>query len=239
MLKVEDFEYFEGNVIQWNKVFGNPLVIHDNWSGGKVVNGSLIPTYKNLALEEAKEIIEGVSEGNRELILDGIADSLFTVGFWCNLNGYFFANDDIKPLLKDIWTTREYINSLQYPFTHYAKELIKDIEKDDALMAQENLINVVVLAQEYYDILGAYNRVLESNYSKAADKETVDTEYECAKIEEQGRYTDLFTEESEGYIIFRAKKDLKEGKEFPKGKIVKPSTFKDVDDLGGLKEFCL
>jgi len=228
LLGYEDFEYFEGNVIQWNQVFGN-----------LITDSSLKPTYKNLALEEAKEILEGVQKGDRELILDGIADSLFTVNYWCNLNGYFFKSDDIKPLVEGLWTKEEYIKGLKYPFSYYAKEMVKAINEDDPMMAQEYLLLTVVTSQEHYDIAGAFNRVLESNYSKSALKSEVDVSSECAKIEEQGRYSDIFTEEKEGRIIFRSKRDGKEGKTFDKGKIVKPSTFKDVEDLGGLKEFCL
>ena len=73
-------------------------------------------------------------------------------------------------------------------------------------------------------------------FQKAAPK-TVDVAEEIDYITSQGRYADVFVEKSGDYLIFKAKRDLQEGNFFEKGKIVKWSGFRSVEDLGGLEEF--
>ena len=53
-----------------------------------------------------------------------------------------------------------------------------------------------------------------------------------------GRYSGIATRTVGEYTVFTATEDLQEGRTFGSPKIIKASSFVDVDDLGGLLEFC-
>ncbi|AUR87485.1 hypothetical protein NVP1101O_074 [Vibrio phage 1.101.O._10N.261.45.C6] len=231
----------EDKVLEWNTVFGNNLD-----------DGSLIPTYVKLCIEEGNEYVNAPQkavelfkvkhgrmpskneEDQTELLtikhcerIDALGDSVFT-GFMLNR-----LQESAKYQEGDCWFTEM-------------------MTKGYDLVSMENILNLLEISDVYgyttdlplklfqeserYNIFGAFQRICESNFSKAATKD-VDIEKEIVYIESQGRYADVFAEESGDYIIFKARKDLVEGNTFEKGKIVKPSTFVSVEDLGGLEEF--
>ncbi|AUR86282.1 hypothetical protein NVP1084O_075 [Vibrio phage 1.084.O._10N.261.49.F5] len=237
-LTVEQFKYMEDKVLEWNTVFGNNLD-----------DGSLISTYVKLCIEEGNEYVNAPQkavelfkvkygrmpskseEDQTELLtighcecIDALGDSVFT-GFMLNR---LKTEDTYDDWFEEFVTSPLIITSFD--------ELVHLLKKGELYTYTTYLTYQLLEDSERYNIFGAFQRICESNFSKAATKD-VDIEKEIAYIESQGRYVDVFAEESGDYIIFKARKDLVEGNTFEKGKIVKPSTFVSVEDLGGLEEF--
>ena len=237
MLTVKQLEYMERRVLEWNVIFGNNLD-----------DESLIPTYINLCIEEGKEYVNASQKAlelfeencktfphmreNTTLLkrlehserIDALVDSVFT-GFMLNRlsAGSGFG----------AWFSYDF-KCGNYCFEDCLGELIGRVP---SVGSYSNLLLSVLKEESVrYDIFGAFQRVTESNFSKAAPK-TVDVAEEIDYITSQRRYVDVFAEESGDYIIFKAKRDLQEGNFFEKGKIVKWSGFRSVEDLGGLEQF--
>ena len=220
-LTVEDFLYFQEEVIKWNEVFGNSRY-----------DKTLISTYHNLTKEEfygKREYLDSVTTGNLVGELDGLIDMIFT--------GFFLA------VLCDNILSREHCQSLlNQTLCNFDEEDLDTFLSWDPLnnsfMVREALIDLLIRGSNLFNIRGAFDRVLESNYSKAVDvREPINITEELFKIEKAGRYAELSTNTTGGYIIIKAHKDLREGKEYLKGKIIKSSLFKSPEDLGGLDEF--
>lgn len=217
-LTIEDLLYMQDKVVEWNKIFG----IYPS-------SKEMVPLYQALSHEEffgEDEFLESYKKGDHEGILDGCADLAFTVMQWAVMSGYFIRETDKSVLIPPSNVDFE-ISCLEYEISHkFAWE------------AQTALMTVLYLLSEKYDILGAFDRVCESNYSKALHKDnSVDIEAEIEYILSQGRYEDITCEESGDYYVFKAGKDLQSGVVFDKGKVVKHSKFVSVEDLGGLSEF--
>lgn len=225
VLTPEDIYYMQSEVIKWNEVFAN-----------SPTDKSLIPTYENLVREEwggKGEYYESYLAGDLVGRADGICDLVFTGMMLAALNECHYTENDrrwleivcSKPevdLNDEVRNTHSWINEGAFMYNKLAASL-------PYLLRAES---------EYMDIRGAFDRVLESNYSKAIHiSANVDIEAEIALVESQGRYAEVFAEINGKWIILRAHQDLQEGKYFEKGKIAKSSLFKDVKDLGGLDEF--
>lgn len=217
-LTTEDLLYFQEEVILWNKTFGN-----------SVDNKSLIETYRNLTIEEFTgkgEYYDSILSGDQVGELDGLVDMIFTGFFWAVLEGY------INP--KVTLTSKGGTSPFIFDVTH----LNLVIEDAGVLLIREMLIDLLYTASTSFNISGAFDRVLASNYSKAVHvKENLDISEELGIIEEEGRYTDLSSEQEGEYIILKANTDIQEGKSYEKAKIIKSSLFKSPEDLGGLSEF--
>jgi hypothetical protein len=203
----------EDKVIQWNIIAGNDPD-----------DKSLIETYKNLCIEEAKELESAQNEGE---VVDAIIDSIYT-GFFLNIltQRYTLAKID-----------QGWVKSLEEAPRTFRGDYLKSLEDGEEYSFISAFISDLFIYQDKYDILGAFERVTQSNFSKFAKVDTVDIEKEIDYIKSQGRYDDIFYEKVGDYIVFRATYDSKENKHYPKGKIMKPSTFISVEDLGGLSEF--
>lgn len=225
VLTPEDIYYMQSEVIKWNSVFGN-----------SPTDKSLIPTYENLVREEwggKGEYYESYLAGDLVGRADGICDLVFTGMMLAALNECHYTENDrrwleivcSKPevdLNDEVRNTHSWISEGAFMHNKLAASL-------PYLLRAES---------EYMDIRGAFDRVLESNYSKAIHMPAkVDIADEITRIEAQGRYAEVFTDIKGKWIILRAHQDFQEGKYFEKGKIVKSSLFKDVKDLGGLDEF--
>lgn len=215
-LTTEDLRYFQSEVILWNDTFGN-----------SVDNKSLIKTYRDLTIEEFHgkgEYYESKLNNDKVGELDGLIDMIFTCFFWSVLEGYK------HPRVSSFREVRS--------FDFDSEDLHKVIEVEGVLLIREMLISILYEASFSFDLRGAFNRVLASNYSKAVHiKENLDISREMSTIEIEGRYTELSYEKKGDFIIIRAEKDIREGKSYEKGKIVKSSLFKSPEDLGGLNEF--
>lgn len=225
VLTPEDIYYMQSEVIKWNEVFSN-----------SPTDKSLIPTYENLVREEwggKGEYYESYLAGDLVGRADGVCDLIFTGMMLATLNNHHYIEKDKG------W--------LEYVLSRSNVDLDEEIQEiglwiNDAASIHSkisaHLPHLLRAESEYMDIRAAFDRVLESNYSKAIHISTnIDIEAEIARIEAQGRYAEVFAEVNGEWIILRAHRDLQEGKYFEKGKIVKSSLFKDVKDLGGLDEF--
>lgn len=233
MLTVTQLEYMEKRVLEWNKIFGNNLD-----------DESLIPTYINLCIEEGKEYVNAHQKAlelfeafphmreNTTLLerlehserIDALVDSIFT-GF----------------MLNRLYTGEGFGEWFGFDFTignYCFEDCLGELDRRlPSVGSYSNLLLFSLMEEsKRYNLFGAFQRVAESNFSKAAPK-TVDVDKEIIYIESQGRYSDVFAEESDDYLIFKAKHDLQEGNFFEKGKIVKWSGFRSVEDLGGLEQF--
>lgn len=225
ILTPDDVYYMQSEVTKWNEVFRNSLT-----------DKSLIPTYENLVREEwggKGEYYESYLAGDLVGRADGICDLIFTGMMLATLNNCHYTKEDKG------W--------LEYVLSRSNVDLDEEIQEiglwiNDAASIHSkisaHLPHLLRAESEYIDIRGSFDRVLESNYSKAISiSANIDIEAEIARIEAQGRYADVFAEISGEWIILRAHQDLQEGKYFEKGKIAKGSWFLSVEALGGLGEF--
>lgn len=175
-------------------------------------------TYLGLIREEGKEYFKAVAEGNLVEQLDAVCDLLYVGGFYACIT-------------KGSTTHREsWVSSLHSLITNPA----------DRYYSYPDLLEML---QDYsvrnFDIVGAFSRVTKSNMSKAPLSYEVDPIWEMEELLEQGRYGGITFDIVGGRVIFTATKDKETGETFSKNapKILKPSTFKSVEDLGGLEEF--
>jgi hypothetical protein len=207
------------SVVDWNTLSGNSVDDKD-----------LSEIYKQLTNEELygeNEFIEGYIKHNDEMQLDGICDLIFTSFYWAAVNGM----DEIQ--LEDAY---------EKAFTAYdfgsatlegtIKLLSYYLEKGHPYLFVKELIVVMLIRKKQYDIVSAFEEVKRSNISKYPLVEEIsDPEKEIEYITRQGRYSDITYKEVNRRYIFLAGKDLKSGVVFDKKKIVKPSTFSDVNRL--------
>lgn len=228
-LTIQGLLYFQEEVIKWNTTFGN-----------SVSDKSLINTYLNLSKEEflgVNEYIDSYRKGDMEGRLDGLVDSIFTGFMWMALGGESLLGTEtwIIALIADEGNSTLVAPSMDVTIN----EITESLEIEYLNGYKVHLIDLIIREQVNFDIRGAFDLVLQSNYSKAIHKkEYGNIDAELVAIQRKGRYDDLFSEENGDFIILRAYKDLEEGTYFPKGKIVKsPTYFMSVEALGGLNEF--
>lgn len=199
-------------------------------------------TYYKLRCEEVGELFTAIENGDKVEFLDAVVDGLVVVGYEFSLKG----EQKLEPNPEDniefsMEHPTEIIDRLKY---YYDKE----DEEGPTLGWLEELFNQLDI-----DHMKAVDEVLSSNMSKFPTRgelcRTVRNytdwhaghyydEFQCKKIEEQGRYVDVFHEirydESiqDDRVIFWAKGEKqKDGsiKEFKAPKYVKPRTFKEPD----------
>ena len=224
-LTPEDIYYMQDKVVEWNKTFSN-----------LVSDKSLIPTYMNLVKEEwggEGEYYQSFLANDLVGRADGIADLIFTGFMLGSLSGTDYKAND------NTWITKVFNND-SYTLQDEVLDLHEWFVQGDitAFAISALLIPLLSVESKYMDVRGVFDRVLASNLTKAIHiSENVDIDAEIARIESEGRYTEVFAETNGDYIVLRAHRDLKEGTYFEKGKIVKASTFLSPEDLGGLEEF--
>ena len=216
-LTVEDIYYMQDAVVKWNETFSN-----------MADDKSLIPTYENLVREEwggENEYYNSYLAGDLVGRLDGIADLIFTGFMLGALTGKGYTEDD------DLWLNRVLSDDHDLELEVYQTQVVIGGKSSANLSTQ--LVFLLAAESKYMDIRGGFDRVLESNYSKAIPSGSgIDVNLEIARIESEGRYGGVYVEPSGDFLVLRAKYDLKEGAEFPKGKIIKSSLFKEPCDLG-------
>lgn len=224
-LTLEDLLYFQETVIAWNKMFGN-----------SVTDTSLIDVYKSLTEEELLgdgELLDSFNKKDDEGVIDGLVDGVFVSFMWCSLKGLTIKDDDV-------WFTEGNWNSpLNKIESGAVLRVLKGcLEENAPFDFQTYFVSLLSEMSCKYDLVGAFNRITESNYSKALSKQSELTVDECIQsVYDVGRYEDVFYEETDTHYIIKARIDTQEGKEYPSGKVVKGVWYKSVEDLGGLKEF--
>lgn len=221
----KDILDMQQKVIRFNEVMGND-----------VNDKSLIPTHINLTKEESKELLQAYKDDNHEEVIDAIIDIFFTGCYWWVLDDFTLTGAD--PWFKEgYWTQSQgaIVEDIGYVLDTVNTRAISSTIHD----FQCNFLHLIGNVSKVYNLVGAFERVYQSNMSKTCLKKDVDVEKEIEYIETQGRYSDVFAEENGEYVVFKARKDLQEGNFFENGKIVKSSEFVSVEDLGGLGEFIL
>ncbi len=221
ILTFADVLEMQRKVVQWNKLFGiNPT------------DKQYITLYRELSKEEffdKGEFLESWDKRCDEGILDGAADESFTTFQWAVLDG-----NSIDPSDEDWFDGIDADSDI----TPYIQGLGKELERGNSFASQTELLHILKRLSTKYNVKAAFDRVCESNYSKAVHKDkNVDIEKETAYITSQGRYGEITCETSGDYVIFKAGKDIRSGVVFDKPKVVKSSFFVDVEELGGLACF--
>lgn len=212
---VETFNKMLDKVVFWNSLAGN-----------SAEDKNLIPMYLTLSREEmfgANEFLQGWFNGDKVMQADGVADLVFTVGFFARLLG-----DSDLYLDKDDWNS--------FDIDEAISNLTTDLILKSDYGVYDSLFGLCYKMSEYMDVEEIFNQVYESNMSKFLyDPDFTMTmgtlDGEIHQIEDEGRYGDLEAKRVGDYWILLAGKDLRENKLFPKAKIVKPSTFFEPKNL--------
>lgn len=202
-MNTEIIKKYYQDIIDWNAITGN-----------SVLNENLRKVYTNLVDEETEETLTGLRDKDQVEFIDGVIDSLV-------VGSYLYA-------LKN-----------KADFTSYAKRDLTNVELSEAIDVVEKIKlngtifeNIDKILSVYEDVFytikdsvnvfGAFQEVLNSNWSKFPDTNLVSPEEEVSYIENQGRYKGVVfsiveTSTNSKKYVFRDEN----------GKILKPSTFKE------------
>ena len=189
---------FYKDVISWN-----------DFAGNDINNKKLINLYIDLVKEESTEVFDSIKDNDPVEFLDGVADSLVVGSFLQALvHGDSFEEHTVSSKKGDLNTLIEELKVLVSEPEKKSKEIIFKLEE--------------ISNSTDSDILACCQNVMESNWSKFPLITEVNPEDEIKFIESQGRYSG---------IVFEVKTDSAGSERFifksDKGKIVKPSTFKE------------
>jgi hypothetical protein len=195
-------KYYE-NIIDWNAITGN-----------SISNEDLRKVYTNLVDEETEETLTGLRDKDQVEFIDGVIDSLV-------VGSYLFAlkqqADFTDYTLRDLSVVElsEAINTVEQIKSNGT--IFKNIDK--ILSIYEDVFYTI---KDSVNVFGAFQEVLDSNWSKFPDTNLVNPEEEVSLIESQGRYKGVVfsivnTSDNLKKYVFRDEN----------GKILKPSTFKE------------
>lgn len=243
-LTLQDFQQFNEKVVSWNKLMGNIVLTDKSTPDSKKLtsrtNSKLRDLYLDLTKEEFSEYEKSIVDSNLVERVDALCDMIFTAFFAGEAAEYHTL---VQPTLDGAIPQK--LETIVKNFKAYLYSTTETNTRRCTVVKQL-CMQVVYKHQDMFDIKGAFNRVLESNMTKA----TLITEgmdvtgtiaLEKDYIEREGRYWDVWgdivTHEGNNYIIMKAGKDLKAGATFEGGKVVKPTTYKSPEGLGGLGEF--
>ena len=236
-LVVADFMHMQEVVLKWNELAGN--LDYKNLprsAKGSTVLTNLEKTYHQLSHEEffgKDELKQGIETNDLVMIADGLCDSVFTVFMWAVLSGEGLDHQD-SMFLQDIEDEKD--NYFDQPLAIDVDWYKAAIEKGDAFEAQTQLIILLQRFNKKIDIMEAFNKVCDSNFSKFPRRDSVmDVGAECRKIEEKGRYRGISAKliDNDSRIVFLAREEVvgDNVKVYGVPKIVKSSQFRDVQNL--------
>lgn len=209
----ENLIKYYNDVLLWNFIGGN-----------RVENKNLIHTYVGLVDEESNETIDGLKKEDQIEVIDGVIDSL-VVGSYLyavkrDVSEFSNVNFDTvdMPLFDLIYKMEELKDHYRNDDGNLKDEFSDHIEE---FMSYAEAIYVKL--SKYVDVEGAFEEILKSNWSKYPTIESVDADAEIVYIEAQGRYSGVYSSVSkspkgDSFFVF---------KEGTKGKVVKPSVFKE------------
>lgn len=179
-----------------------------------------------IAESELKEAILAIEDNDLVELQDALADCIVTISECLMIqdkNTYLLEN---APL---------YLNEQEKT----VEELVYDAYR---AFREKNYVDALGLIEDAVDavegdIVEYMNCVNLSNLSKfpVIDTTDIDPDVECDNIESQGRYQDVYYEEGElmgkRVYIFKSKYDKKNNERFTKGKYLKPSCFREPQDI--------
>lgn len=188
-----------------------------------------------VAYSEYKETIKAIKEDDDIEKFDGLVDLHVTVPT-CQM--MYAGNKDLLLENPRIQSTGKTFNRLINESQSYMLETEHDIRY--FIDAVDCLVDATVAlcpsqgSQE--KLLKYFNAVNVSNLSKFPEVGSLDPDMECEKIEDVGRYEEVYWEETEllgkAVYVFKSKYDKKNNERFVSGKYLKPPTnFKEVQDL--------
>jgi len=192
------------------------------------VGNELTAEYEDnqFALTESEflETVKAINENDIVELHDGLGDILTTLSeLVCIVDGDDYLTKNAPLYLNE---SERSVDDLVYEGYRFFRER----NYVDALGAIEDAVDSVE-----GDIVAYLHAVNKSNLSKFPEVGTVDPEVEADKIEEKGRYKDVYFEEGEllgkQVYIFKSKYDSKNNERFPKGKYLKPSSFREPQEL--------
>lgn len=210
-LTLKDYNSMYSNVITWNNIAGN--------SSNDEATKSL---YLKLSREEffgKNEFLEGWLSGDKEKIIDGVCDLIFTVAMYCKCTDSYNQDSDTIAFASK-WEEDKLVAMLA------ASLITGDVDMDLFTM-------FLVKMSEKFDIESAFDEVSKSNYSKFINtfEQVIDVAEEKEYITGQGRYEGIDYMEVDNYGFFTASADVTTGTVFDKPKLVKPSTFQEPQNL--------
>lgn len=222
------------------KKFYKDILMMNDLVGNNYEKEHIDLLYSELTIEEMGEISEAIFDKKSDnLMIDGLVDSL-VVGFYYLAIKYKIKNVDemiekFKYISMDeIFENISFISNLLekakifYEVDNNNKQTIESKIKRNRLIYNNiediiEKINSICFSSEY-DIIGAANEVMASNFSKFPLVGSVVPENEVAYIESQGRYKN---------VCYKIKTDLEGNNRYVfldgNGKFVKPSTFKEPE----------
>lgn len=192
-----------------------------------------LPHQLELAFSEFKEGALAIKEGDIKGCYDSISDihvtlptcAMMYAGNKSLLDGTYDyeLNVDKKDFNELLHEAQHYLLSKKYGVHHFQSAV--DVACDMAAAKDINHDKMIA----YFDAVNT------SNLLKFPEVGSVDPEWECDNIESQGRYTEVYFEEGEllgkKVYIFKSKYDKKNNERYPNGKYLKPSTFKEPEEL--------
>lgn len=173
---------------------------------------------------EFLETIKAIDENDIVELHDGLADILTTLSeLVCIIDGDDYLTKNAPLYLNE---TERSVDDLVYEGYRFFRER----NYVDALGAIEDAVDAVE-----GDIVSYLHAVNKSNISKFPEIGAVDPELEADAIETKGRYQEVYFEEGEllgkQVYVFKSKFDHKTKERFPKGKYLKPSSFREPQEL--------
>lgn len=211
--------------------FLNKVLLFNRMAGNSAHDTSLIETYDNLVMEELNELADAETD---EDIIDAVVDIAVVCSYDLMLHGY-----DIEWLGKYIAGV-DFKNMSDVPVNFESAKAWGQIMKDkDFVLMEHNLGGIFTNAMyflhvwdgEILDSKSALNEVTSSNLSKFPNWKMSDEEIESEieTLSSQGRYENFghsfYVEEGACYTIIAAGYDKETQSTYPKGKIMKASTF--------------
>jgi len=205
--KSKELIRFYQRVIDWNKTAGTS---YDNPKN--------ITLYKKLVREEISEILQAFEKGDAVEYVKEIVDGLVVTSYYSLCCG--MPEDELLDVSEtdELSVSREFLG---YTTTY---DLYNVFDKHGS--------DVLLMLEDFYfttdaDMASIAHEVMDSNFSKfmpvsvAVSMYNGDLSGVCKEIEEssKGRYKNITSQESNGYIIFRD-----EG-----GKIVKPPCYRKAN----------
>ena len=194
-----DFTDLFNQTVEWNKVA----------NGGEFdFSNQRKELQQKCLMEEVLELEEAIDNNDPVEAVDAICDILF-VGFYA-----WVMCSNREPDVYDI------SHGIRLAFSDYSLEdflwhLKIAVEKKDYFEVVKLILEAGIAFN--FDLKGAYANVVESNFSKFPEMDSVVLHRELERFKNNARYSNVVAAVVHGRFVFRA--------DYGEGKVVKPSCF--------------